>query len=400
MMLTRKSLSTIGSLLLRDRGVRSAVFSFTLTRTIILVIFLLGTNIKVVEPNRVFGKDAEEIAISLQEPGVMKRLSALAMRGDGGWYWHIADRGYEKIPFEQTEPHNWAFFPLFPLLWNAAATVTGEFPFTGIFLANLFFFFALLLLHRAALSFGLDEAAADRTLFYVAAFPASYFFSIPVSESLFLLLTVGSFLAARRDRWWLASILAALAATTRLSGLLLLPALLILQWQKDSSMKPSLKTLSLSIIPMGTLGYMLYLRSITGNAFAFSAIQPAWGRKVQFFVFTLFEYLSSPLELSYKWNFKLLNFIAALLAVVCSFVLLRRRQWALGIYVLGAVLLPLSSGTLQSMTRYSMVAFPIFFVLAQAGRSSRVDQIIRSVFLVLLGIMTLLCTIIVTLALS
>lgn len=386
--------------LVRDRAIRSACFAFILTRLIIFAIFILGTNIKVVEPNRIFNVEAEELQISLKEPGVWNRLAALAMRGDGGWYLHIADRGYERIPFETQTPHNWAFFPLFPLVWRGLAALTGEFLLTGIVLSNLFFFGALVVLHRVAMSFGLDESAADRAVFYVAAFPVSYFFSLPMSESLFLLLTAGSFLAARKNWWWLASVLAALSATTRLSGLLLLPALLILQWQTERRLRPTLKTLSLSLIPLGLLGYMLYLRSITGNALAFSAIQPAWGRRPQFFLLTLFEYLSDPLELSFRWNFKLLNFLAALLAFGCSFVLLKQRRWALSVYVLGAVLLPLSSGTLQSMTRYSMVVFPVFLVLAELGKRERCDQVMRAVFLSGLGIMTLLCTIIVTLALS
>ncbi len=394
------TLITIWQSLVRGRGVRSTVFAFTLTRLLVIGIFILGTNVKVVEPNRIFGVEAEELQISLKEPGVLHRLRLLAMRGDGGWYLHIADRGYEHIPFDQQQPHNWAFFPLWPLVWRGAASVTGGFLLTGIVLSNLFFFFALLVLHRAAIAFGLDEAGADRSVFYVAAFPTSYFFSLPMSESLFLLLTAGSVLAAKRNSWWFASLLAALAATTRLSGLLLLPVLLILQWQADRRFKPGLKTLSLSLVPLGLLAYMAYLRSITGNALAFSAIQPAWGRKAQFFGITLFEYLSDPLELSYKWNFKFLNFLAALLALVCAFVLLKRKQWALGVLSLSAVLLPLSSGTLQSMTRYMTVVFPIFFVLAEAGKSPRLDQIVRALFLVGLGILTLLCAIIVTLALS
>lgn len=386
--------------LVRDPGVRSTVFAFTLTRLLVFGIFLLGTNFEIVELNRTFGIDAEEIKVDLKDADVLEKLRPLATRGDSGWYLHIADRGYERIPFDPTESHNWAFFPLWPLVWRAAATVTGGFLLTGIVLANLFFFFALLVLHRVAIAFGLDENAADRTVFYVAAFPTSYFFSLPMSESLFLLLTVGSFLAAKRNSWWIASLLAALAASTRVSGLLLLPALLIMQRQTDGRLKPGLKTLSLALVPLGVVAYMAYLKSITGNALAFLEIQPAWGRKAQFFVITLFEYLGDPLELSYKWNFKSLNFLAAMLGFVCGLVLLQRKQWALGVFTLGAVLLPLSSGTLQSMTRYMMVVFPIFIVLAMAGRSQRIDHIVRTVFLVILGIMTLLCTVIVTLALS
>jgi hypothetical protein len=221
-----------------------------------------------------------------------------------------------------------------------------------------------------------------------------------MAESLFLLLTAGTFLAAMRRRWILAALLAALAATTRFSGLLLLPVLWVLQCQADRSFRPSVKTLTLAIVPLGLLVFMGYLYSITGNAFAFAAVEPAWGRRPQLFVLTLFEYLRQPLELSYKWNFKLFNFLVAMLAFACGIVLLKRRHWAFGLYVLACVILPLSSGTLQSMGRYMMVVFPIFFVLAEAGRRPLFDRSILVLFVSLLAIMTLLCAIIVTIALS
>jgi Gpi18-like mannosyltransferase len=393
-------LKTIWPGTVRNPSVRTAVFAFALSRLVVFTIFILGTNLKVVEPNRIFLTEAEEIEVSLSAEGIINGLRSLATRGDGGWYLHIAHRGYERIPFERSLPHNWAFFPLFPLLWRAAATFTGGYLLTGIALSNLLFFFALLVLHRTALAFNLDGGSANRAVFYLAIFPASYFFSLPLAESLFLLLTAGCFLAAKRNSWWAAALLAALASTTRLTGLMLLPALWLLQWQATGTWKPRLQTLSLLLVPTGLVGYMIFLHSITGNPLAFAGVESAWGRQPQFFVQTLFEYLSHPLNISYKWNFKLLNFAAALLALVCSAVLMKRRQWSLGFYVLVATMLPLFSGTLQSMARYVMVLFPIFFVLGGVGATSKYDRVITTVFLVLLGIMTLLCTIIVTLALS
>lgn len=399
-MANAKTLRSVWDRLRSDQSFRTTVFVFTLTRLLVFTIFILGTHLKVVEPNRIFLLEAEEVQIDLSQSNILDKLRPLALRGDGGWYLHIADRGYEKIPFEKALPHNWAFFPLFPLLWRAAAFLTGGFALTGIILSNVFFFFALLAVHRTALAYGVESLTADRALLYLAAFPTSYFFSLPMAESLFLLLTASAFLAAKRQLWLLASGLAALAAATRFSGLLLLPVLLILQFQADRSLRLSAKTLTLAFVPVGLIAFMIYLYSITGNALAFAAIEPAWGRRAQFFPLTLLEYLRQPLELSYKWNFKSFNFVITMLVFVCGIVLLKRRQWAFAIYVLGCAILPLSSGTLQSMARYMMVAFPIFFVMGESGRSPAVDRTILSVSFSLLAIMTLLCTLIVTMALS
>ena len=381
-----------------DRSIRSAVFAFTLTRLLVLTIFVLGSNVRVVESDREFGLDPQELQISLADASLLDQIRQLAIRGDGGWYLHIASRGYERIPFESTQPHNWAFFPFFPMLWRAAAAITGGYLLTGIVLTNAILFFALVLLHRTATAFGLDPPAADRAVFYTAAFPTSYFFSIPMAESSFLLLTAGSFLAAKRNQWLTASLLGMLAAGTRLTGLLLLPALFILYWQANR--KFNRRLLWLALIPVSLIGFVVYLNSITGNPFAFAAIEPAWGRRAQFFLYTFWEYLSDPLEVSYKWNFEALNFLATMLAFGCGMALMRRRQWAFAFYVLAAAVLPLSSGTLQSMTRYIMVVFPIFFVLATAAKSTIMDRVVSTVFVAALAIMTTLCTIIVTLALS
>lgn len=387
-----------------DRSTRSAVFAFLLTRTFIFVIFILVTHSTVVFPDRVFGQDPEEVRIRLRRSSVVRhvaeKLRPLALRADGGWYLNIATNGYEQRPFDATEYHNWAFFPLFPIVWRLAAKITGGYLLTGMALSNLFFFFALVLLHRTVLAFGFDEAAADRVLFYTASFPTSYFFSMPFSESLFLLLSVGSFYAARRGAWSASGLAGALASATRVTGVLLLPAALLLRWQHAKHFKFETKMLFLLLIPTGLSAFMLYLHLITGNAFAFADATRAWGRNRGFFLLPLWNYLRDPLNISDQWDFRLLNFVCAVLAFVCGFVLLKWREWALAFYTFASVILPLSSLALQSLGRYTMVVFPVFIVLAAAGRRVRVDQAIRAIFMGLLGIMSALFAAIATLALS
>lgn len=383
-----------------DPAVRTALFVFALTRSLVFAIFIMGTNVSMVETGRTFGKEPQDIRIALQGSKIIDRLRQLATRGDGGWYMHIAEWKYEKVPFEPTKAHNWAFFPLFPILWRLAAKVTGGFFFTGIVLTNVFFFFALIMLHKTATAFDADKPTADRTVFYIAAYPLSYFFSLPLSESLFLLISASAFYAAKRDSWWAAGILGALASATRLTGVFLLPALLVLQWQTNRSLKPDRRTLALLLIPLGLLAFMVHLHYRTGNAFAFMDVMAAWGRNPAPPWVPFLDYLRHPLEISFRWDFRLLNFAAALMGLVCGVVLVKKRQWALATFTLLCVLAPLSSSLLQSLARYMMGIFPIFMVLGAAGKSPRVDQSIRAIFLVLLGLMTAFCTVIVTLALS
>src|SRR5262249_52977135 len=84
---------------------------------------------------------------------------------------------------------------------------------------------ALVLLDKLA-TIELGPRDARSTLVLVAFFPASFFFSAIYAESLFLLLSVATLLAARQGRWAWAGVAGGLAAVTRNSGVgLLLPVL-------------------------------------------------------------------------------------------------------------------------------------------------------------------------------
>jgi len=57
---------------------------------------------------------------------------------------------------------------------------------------------------------------------------------------------------------------------------------------------------------------MLYLRHITGDALAFLDIQAKWDHQLGFFLRPLYDYVTSPLLLGARWDFRLLNFAAAM----------------------------------------------------------------------------------------
>jgi hypothetical protein len=158
--------------------------------------------------------------------------------------------------------------------------------------------------------------------------------------------------------------------------------------------------LALLLVPGGLLCYTIYLHTITGNAFAFKGAMAAWGRKAGFFFSPLFDYLRHPAIIAAHWDFKLLNFLAAVIALACGAALLKRRQFSLAMYALLSVLVALSSALLQSQARYAMVVFPVYMVLSTLGRRAYLDQLIRAVFLVLLALMTAMFAAHFTLALS
>ena len=396
---------------------RSAFFAFTLTRLLILCVVLLSANLRFDPPVRDQFGEIHESNISLRNMSVPEVLRRVTLGADSLWIINIARAGYEKEPFNTNIQHTWAYFPLYPLLLHLAAKVTGDLPLTGIVLSSGLFLFALILLHKTVTEFGYEQVIADRTVFYVAAFPASYFFSLSQTESLFLLLTVGCLYAAKCQRWWLAGIVGALASATRFAGVFLVVPLAVLYWQNHRASrsrgdrnlvskgqgegKLHTDVISLLLVPLGLIAFMVYLKEITGNALAFADIQVAWGHTAGMFWRPLVTYLTDPLRVSAGWDFRLLNFAAAVTALVCSIVLLKRREWALGLYAIVSIIVPLSyQPLLQSLARYVIVIFPVFMMLALAGRSPRVDHIIRAVFIGLLCLMSAMLAAHVTMAMS
>ncbi len=330
--------------------------------------------------------------ISLERAPITRTLRRTMWQADAGHYMDIAENGYHWAPFDvnSRRSQSFAFFPLFPMLLWLLGHVTKDAILWGAALNNVFFFLALVLLHKLTLAFGYDESVARRTIFYLAAFPASYFFSVPLTESLFVLLTVASFYAAKRERWWAAGVIGMFASATRLTGVLLLPSLLVLSWQMYRSLQVR-KIPGLLLIPFGLFAYMFYSWWLSGDALAFKHAGEAWGRNPSiFFLSPLIKYLANPYHIVLPWNIQLFNASAAFLCFVCIYILARRREWALAFYTFMSVAVPLSSGMLQSLERYTMGFFPVFIALGIVAKSEPSDQVIRFIFIFLLGIMTAL----------
>ncbi|MEO6724612.1 MAG: mannosyltransferase family protein [Blastocatellia bacterium] len=371
-----------------DSSLRATAFVFVLTRALVFLVLIITTHTTFKEPPVDLGDRAHEVRIAIRRYSIPQKLRDLATRSDGAWYIQLAKSGYEKGHFDSEREHNWAFFPLYPLTVRAVASFTGNYRLVGIALSNLFFLLALIVLHKLVLAFKNDNRLAGRTIFYVAAFPTSYFFSLPWTTSLFLLLTVSCFLAAKRGVWWLAGACAGLASATRYNGIFLFPTLMIFYWQSHWPFRLRANLLWLLLAPAGLLAFMGYLYLITGNAFAFADAQAAWKVRWGFFLQPLATFIISPFELSAGWNFRAVNFAAAILALACGVAWLKRREWAWAFYIFISVITPLATVTLEGHTRYVAVLFPVFLMLAVWGRSPWVDQTVRTVFLVLLTLMT------------
>jgi hypothetical protein len=175
---------------------------------------------------------------------------AVLRQFDASYYLAIASHGYLA-----TAPDHLAFFPLYPGLIRVLGLLSGSNVIAGLVISSASFALALVLLHRLA-ELELGSRAADATVLLVAFAPLSFFFTAVYTESLFLLLSVGAVLAARRERWALAGILAGLATLTRPTGILLVVPLIIMRLRAGRLDRQ----LAWPLIPVGALlGYLAIL---------------------------------------------------------------------------------------------------------------------------------------------
>jgi hypothetical protein len=172
------------------------------------------------------------------------------------------------------------FFPLFPLLMRGLLALGGIEP-TESSLAVAAIFVACgcitvavpVFAHLVDRRFGPGVARTAVVLLCVS--PFSYFFSAGYSESLFLMLVVLTFAFVDR-RWWMAAaIIVALATSARLAGLALPPALLLLAWRRQASIRDLIGITLIS--PLGVATFVGYTWWRFDDPLAYFHAQQHWG---------------------------------------------------------------------------------------------------------------------------
>ncbi|HEM61479.1 MAG TPA: hypothetical protein ENO24_04240, partial [Chloroflexi bacterium] len=145
--------------------------------------------------------------------GVWQRFDTL-------WYLKIAQHGYSP------DDGSTVYFPLYPLLVRLLGKILlGNYLVAAMIISNVAYIAVLFCLYRLTED-ELGRTAARRSTIYLALFPTAFFFLAAYTESLFLALTLASFLCASQKRWWLAGLFGLLASLTKLQGVVLVAPLL------------------------------------------------------------------------------------------------------------------------------------------------------------------------------
>ena len=397
----------------------SAVLPFAIVRSLLALVGVVTTYylMPLINPNQPIPAIAPWIN---DFPGMLWRMWD---RFDSGWYLSLAANGYQNAAsIGPNLQSNWAFFPLYPVLIRIGAYPFGGSYETmrtmGLVIATFFTFVAAVYLYKLT-AMELGESTASRAVLFLGLYPMSIYLWAVDPEAVFLALLLASFYYARRRGWLIAGVLGGLAALTRPEGLLLFPILGWEYWQAVSEQwaptAPEGRSVAgfssewlrsrivgplrslrdkgtwagvvcLLAIPAAFGGFLFYSKLAVGDFFAQAHAESfGWGRS-----------LSNPVKVvvgailhadppsPYDWNFYLLNLLALVVFAALFALLLRmilKQQILPSVYWVAAILLmvlPISSGSVQSLARIYLGVFPAFIALAWwTGRGDVRGQVRR-----------------------
>jgi hypothetical protein len=281
----------------------------------------------------------------------------------------VGPNGYRSI-YPGDLPLYIVFFPLFPWLATIVNAAVNDPLVSAFAVATVASLFVAPLMYRLVRH---DEgpAVAMRSAWFLLIFPTAYFLHIPYTEALFMALVLGSFLAARTERWWLAGLLGGLAALTRVNGLILIPALAAeAAWQwlqrpaEERRVRP--EWLAIGLVGVGFGAYLALNQVVYGNPLTFMRIQNEhWFKSLAApwqGIASVWGWISNEnpdTALMIGWM-ELLFIGIGLAGTLHAAFRLRPSMFA---WMAGNWILFVSTSFVMSVPRYSLTLFPLFVSL-------------------------------------
>lgn len=302
-------------------------------------------------------------------------LPDLLVRWDSEWYISLAQGGYSPADLHPEQPGatNYAFYPLYPLLMRLLASVSGlSLAWAGVLISNVCFVAALFVVFALAEDWSADKNVGRLAVLLLCCVPEGFVFSAVYTEALFLLLTSAAMLLFERRQYLAAGLCAALSSAVRSNGVLVIvyfglsllrqrgPRRTLAFWTEPEIYLP------IVMAPLGLFAFWWMAMLTTGDAFAqASTAAHGWGWHSSWPWTNMVERVTST-SLRERWPM-----IASLMMFLGSLTLLRRSSWPLFVYCLVNFLLFWAGTSPNSLLRYSIVLFPIYYGVARALANRR-----------------------------
>lgn len=266
-------------------------------------------------------------------------------RWDCGWYASIISSGYDEMPHAHAagDAANWPFFPLFPVLSMPLTRLPGvPLALAAVIASKIALAAAIwsfLLLVREHMSETFDYFLAGGL---VAFNPYVIYGHAGYAEPLYFALCSLGFWALGRDRWIESGLFGALLSATRMVGFLFSISYLVACLKRVGLRgitrdRTLAIPLGLLLCPLGMVLFALYMYHHTGDALAFEHIHVAWHKTP-----------GNPLGILWTalvdrgWT--RVWAIMAIGGFAASILLFKIRRPEMGVYLTGAILMPLAGG--------------------------------------------------------
>jgi Gpi18-like mannosyltransferase len=310
------------------------------------------------------------------DPLSFKAFSQIFEKNDSGWYLNIADSWYPKVKsrvelgYSNSADYKqspWAFFPMYPLLLRITHLSTGmNVHLAGFYWAIILSILSFLLFYQLCREFGIEEKKSFYLTLVMMFFPFNYYFSVLYTEGIFFTFLAFGFLCLKYSRYFLFSLVIMVLVLIRPNGIfMMIPLELyflenkgILEGYKFRFKKFDRIAIfqSFSFLPgfLIFFAYCLYQKQMTNEYFAFSIAQAGWYRRFMFPLLAFFR----------QGNFATqFNSFYGIAAIILSIFAWKRFPLSLNMLIWISLILPLCSGSVNSIQRFISVIFPltIFF---------------------------------------
>lgn len=324
---------------------------------------------------------------------------------DGAQYLKIAQNGY--LPLTQ------AFFPLYPVSIRIVSFITNiPHLLSGLLISILSCIGICILLNKYLQNLSFTQKEIKWFFLFFLTFPTSFFLLSLYTESIFLLLFLGSLVSLQYKKLVLASICGLAIGLTRVTGIFLIIPMFaqLLQMYLDHPNRLSpvqgilevlkkRKNVMVLVAPLvGISLYSIFLKLTTGDYFAFFNLQKVSNatRSTDLVLLPQVLYRYIKIFMTATPNFQ--YFVAIIEFITLIFVgglifydLLKiiknskKKQFSLiglHVYSISVLILPTLTGTLSSLPRYALPLLSTYLILAKF-KNTYIKIAVASIFLIL-----------------
>ncbi len=323
------------------------------------------------------------------------------MKWDANNYIRIATGGYTY----HTENGNFttlAFFPLYPWLIKLFSFIFRDLRISAMILSFILYSASCVFLYKL-FTIDYNKNTAVRAIVYMSVFPHALFFGTMMNESMLLFTSAATLYYIRKHKWQLASIFGALAALSRMAGILLaVPA--AIEWLEEYRILGKLKNkqfksvwelfyrkgLWIFLMLTGTGIYLFCNYKITGDWLKFLEYQNTiWNNGSCYFgkgIALIFNNAFSN-DFSNKFALWIPEAASILFVVIMLIYGLRRNRNMYSAFLVVYIIINTGFKWPISVARYMTCAIPAFLFLSDfSERHKWTEPVITAVMAIGLGI--------------